>query len=154
LKLFKRNINPRSNYQVDRIIKKKLREKESFWLSLIPLMGFIIVIIFCETSEKNTKDYYHSQNTLFIISMLTMLYMVVKVRFHDTPIKSIIKFFKREKLSITESQNVIEGAVFMVALYGLLTVDMSFLHNYGFRIGTVVAFAFIKVLRVLFMKKQ
>jgi hypothetical protein len=43
---------------------------------------------------------------------------------------------------------------FVLALFGLLIVDNSFLHNGGLRIGAVVGIAFFKLIKVLFTKRK
>jgi hypothetical protein len=123
------------------------------WFENISLGLFFILIVFIVTLALDVEDssYYKAHGALFMLCLCVALLLIIR----RLELIQMLKNFWRV-ISLDESVNLVEinDALFVVALMIvsfsiLFIIDLSFLSNYGIRIGAVAAIALSSLLRSL-----
>ena len=130
------------------------KEKENFKTDVIVFGAQLFMLVFANSLQSGTHDYFYAQNGLFVSSLLIVLTYIATSRFVEPLFLSCLRkgLFNKDKLSFTEKGHILWGCSFGLALIGLSMVDMSFFHHKGVRIGAVVGIAFVKVIRSFIIK--
>jgi hypothetical protein len=130
--------------------QRKKYEKEKMVTTVLIWLGLIILILMAFIIPNSSVDYYRAQNGLFLTSVLTIFASFAKYKIDDS-FRHVLK--KRNssdtKLTVIEKANLLWMINFVLAIIGLLIVDLSFLNHGGLRIGAVITTAFVRIWMVL-----
>jgi hypothetical protein len=151
-----RHRQSRNLYEIRKERRTK-QERERLLLTslMIPAFGFLFASAFLFT-QRGTIEYYHSQNGLFIGSLVVAgAYIAINRaapwRTRDLLNKAILS---PKVLTIPEWVRLCWMVAFALALVGLLVVDTSFFEHFGLRVGAVCSIAFARILQLAYLSRS
>lgn len=129
--------------------------KEWLGLNLVMLLAVVILSFFALINEENTRDYYHSHNTLFVCIILFFISFVVREEVRKHMFLSIRKLLiEKRKIDMYEVGDVLLALAYLLSFASFLIVDFSFLQNYGLKISAVVAVNLYIMLKTFVFNKS
>jgi hypothetical protein len=136
--------------------QKIKREQDDKVYRIVAFLCLVIMLSLALFIGKGDKNYYKVQGGLFICCIFEILLSFTIIKYEYSVIVSGLKKLMNNEYSFTsrEKSNLVWMVNFVLALFGLLIVDNSFLDNGGVRIGAVMGIAFFKMARVLFTKNN
>jgi len=148
--------------QARKITEKQLKNiktgpsnKEWFWINFVMLSAVIILSSFALTNGEDTREYYHSHNTLFVMIIIAFISFVVREEVRKHMFLSIKKLaIERRKIDMYEVGDILLALAYLLAFASFLIVDFSFLQNFGLKISAVVAVNLYIMLKTFVFNKS
>lgn len=121
--------------------------KDDFFYSKAMTIILVLSGVLAKVWSKDSPDYSKIQGLLFTACVLTILGSFALMRIDRTYFGFLPKLSHQADtpLLTKDWSNFLWGINTVLALVGLLIVDLSFFHNGGFRITAVVGIAFAKI---------
>ena len=128
--------NRKAKYQSDRMLIAILT-------TVTILAGGLMSILW----SKDSPEYYRLQGGFFMVCVLVILASLTQIRIDKTLRESVSKLRGGySTLSLLDRSNILWVGNSLLALIGLLVVDVSFFQHGGLRITAVLAIAFVNIL--------
>ncbi len=142
-----KNKQPQLSVHEQRRIRRQRAARDSLWVSVLFLVGLLGAGLFAALTPKTSPDYPQAQGTLFIGCTLAVVSTFALMRLHRGFLQEVMRVLRNEE-SVTDSErsNALWILGFILALVGLLFVDMSFFQTGGLRITVVIGTAFGRAL--------
>lgn len=123
--------------------------KSSLRDSIMLLVFFLLVFILSLVIDPDSPDYYRAHNGLLVVCVFSALLLFVRRSDVLRITSSIIEHARHRSLpQIKDVSDYIQLLVFCLTIVSVLFVlDLSFLENFGLRIGAVVGLALLSILR-------
>jgi hypothetical protein len=135
---------------------KSKKDRDWFLQCLLFFLTIIAMIVIVMLQEEGSRDYYVANNGLLIMNLITFLiFLVGKTQKTRSLYKSFSKLATRKiALSLPELGNIFLLSSFVISVLSfILILDLSFMQNYGIRIGGAASVIVFKIIRILFESK-
>ncbi len=134
---------------------KQERERLILTSLMIPAFGLLFASAFLFT-QNGTSEYYHSQNGLFVGSLVVAgAYMAIN-RVAPWKTRELLSkaMFSPKGITVPEWVRLCWMVAFLLALFGLLVVDTSFFKHTGLRVGAVCSIAVFRILQLAYLSRS
>lgn len=130
--------------------RRQKLENERYMLSKVGLIAIVCFVIVALVWPVSSPDYLGWHRSLFIVCVIDILAAFALLRLD----KSFFECFRKLRggalgLTILEKSNLLWAATTVIALMGLLIVDLSFFKVAGLNIGAVAGIAVVRILWAL-----
>ncbi|MAT58370.1 MAG: hypothetical protein K8F60_01640 [Melioribacteraceae bacterium] len=123
--------------------------REMFLLMCLAILGLMTMITLTYIFEEGSSSYYRAQNGLFILDIMCFLLLIGYTAKTKEAFIRLKKFFiKDESIDLLDCNHILLLVVYLIAITSFIFIlDLSFMSNYGIKIGAVVAVTIVKMLK-------
>ena len=138
----------------DRIRLATRQEKDRLLTRVVLAVGLVVLSALPLLHDTGSRTYYRANNALFLINALVVILFIVSKNVNRALLKCFLGFFDGKRiLSLNEIGDGLVFLSYMVTLLSTLFIlDVSFISNYGVRIGGVMGVIIFRVLRNAFSR--
>ncbi len=131
------------------------KDRKLFESLLFILLPVLVLFFYTLTKEPTDDGYYKMHSALFLCCIMIALLFVIRKSEINLIVKNAWLTVSKNKgvglPEVVDSLFFLCGVLVIVSL--IFVIDLSFLSNYGIRIGGVVAFGLAKTLKTIFSSR-
>jgi len=126
-----------------RMTQRQKTDRDLLWVSIMSFVGLLAGGLFGLLTPVDSPEYPRAEGGMFVVCVLAIVGGFALMRLRRGFWHEVLRVIRREE-SVTDAEraDAVWALSFVLALVGMLLVDMSFLRNGGLRITVVAGTAF------------